>query len=94
MESPTKQTLNLSRLDKFAHFLSRNGVIPDITLISRIRSRALDEKDIKLRKLVYKDYILLEKIVQYSDEYIDDVIFSYEFSTAKLPNNWDAIVIK
>lgn len=102
MNSVKKRTINLSRLDYVANFLSRYNIKVDITLLHKEKGSGVNDiiplkneyRFYFLRRLEYKGYVILEKLVKYSDANVDDVIFSHEFEDNEVPAIWNPVEIR
>ncbi len=98
-----KNTVNMSNIDGTILTLKKLGVPYKVTILSKVKGLGLNddifEEDIKgilhpgiryydIRKLEYKDTIILEKMLRDNDCDFDDVIVSYEFKKGQEPKDW------
>jgi len=83
----------MSAIDGTISILEKLGISYKVTELGRILGLGLnddyrEEKDYPIRKLEYRDTILLEKMMRNSDCDMDDYIISYEFVKGHEPKNW------
>jgi len=98
-----KNTINRSTVDGTISVLKNLGTPYKVTILGRVMGLGLNDdifqEDIKgmlhreskhyeIRKLKYKDVIILEKMVRSGDCDADDYIVSYEFKINNVPKNW------
>lgn len=88
-----KNTRNESEVNSVVRTLKKLGVKYKLTTIGSVQGMGLNDDYrksslYKLRKLEYKDVVLLEKMVRSTDCDSDDVIISKEFKANKLPSEW------
>jgi len=101
--SYNKNTINRSAVDATIQVLKNLKIPYKLTILGKViglgSNNEVFEEDIKgilhptnkyyeIKKLEYKDVVILEKIIRNNDYDIDDYIMSYEFKINYVPRNW------
>lgn len=101
--SYNKNTINRSAVDATIQVLENLGTSYKVTKLGAVTGLGLNdeifEEDMKeilhseqryyeIRKLEYKDVIILEKMIRNKDCDVDDYILSYEFKKGCEPKDW------
>lgn len=98
-----KNIINTSAINNTISVLEKLGTPYTVTTLGKVRGRGLNDKIwmeknedaypictiYTLRKLEYKDVVLLEKIIRNSDCDVDDFILSFEFKKGHEPRDWE-----
>ncbi len=94
-----KHTINVSAIDDTISALENLGTPYTITILGKVQGHGLDDEIYEeaysictiytMRKLEYKDVVLLEKLRRNSDCDVDDFILSFEFKKGHEPRNWE-----
>jgi hypothetical protein len=94
-----KNTINLSRVDSFIEVLNILKEPYSIAVLKRVTGRGLndgaifgEERIYDLRRLGFKDKVMLEKITQTADCDSDDIISSELFDWNDEPIDWKWII--
>jgi hypothetical protein len=100
----SKETINLSKVDYIANYLSNNKIPFKIILLEKIKGRGINDtvfpfkkflkREYFLRRLEYANYIVLEQIVFIKDKELDDFIISKEYEKGKEPIKWTTKIYK
>jgi hypothetical protein len=87
-----KNTLNISEVEKTIELLKELNINYILTDIGEVQGYGLNDyskKDKhKIRRLEYKDKIILEKIIRTEECDLDDIIVSEKFDKNKVPKKW------
>ncbi len=93
-----KQTINLSTIDKIVTQLKKDDIYYNLSRIIRIKGRGVNDFDMAedhkvytLRKLTYKNTVILEKMILIDNMQLDDFIISYKFASNNSPYQWAAV---
>lgn len=86
-----KNTVRTSALDASLGVLKDLGADYDLTLLADVRGRGLNDGEFQtydIRRLEYKDVVILEHMVRTCDCDVDDVIESFRYTKGAEPENW------
>lgn len=90
-----KLTINKSEIDKTIELLKEFKIKYKLTILGEVIGYGLNDdigidesKKYKIRKLEYKDKIVLEQRVKSDDCDMDDYILSFKFDKNKVPKKW------
>ncbi len=97
-----KNTINYSTLDSIRELLLELGINYELSTLGVVQGRGLNDDEMyggrkngakyELRRLEYKDKVVLEQIVQDADCDVDDGIFSHKFNHSEEPKDWQFLV--
>ena len=86
-----KNTYNLSEVNGIIRTLKGLNVSYKLTVLGKIRGRGLNDDDnqyYSIRKLEYKNIIILEQMIRTTDCDTDDTIISYRFNKKEELKKW------
>lgn len=94
-----KNTIRNSEIDKTIEILKEFNEQYKLKILGKVRGYGLNDDYVeddmyKIRKLIYKDFIILEKMIRSSDCDFDDVIHSFKFKKNKVPKKWKIEVVQ
>ena len=92
-----KNTIKISEIDIIINLLQELNTPYKLTILGKVKGLGLnDTGDVyyEIRKLEYKDIVILERMERSKDCDADDVIVSYVFEKDKEPENWKIEIIK
>ena len=89
-----KNTIRASEIDTTMKVLTELKVEHTIETIGKVRGYGLNDDYAKtdihlIRKLTYKNFVVLEQMVRNTDCDLNDVIISEKFDKDKVPKKWD-----
>jgi len=89
-----KNTYNMSHIDEISRTLTKLKIHHAITILGKVKGMGMndtydDKEYYELRKLEYKDTVILEKMHRTTDCDTDDVIMSHEFKKSEEPKDWE-----
>ena len=86
-----KNTISFSELDAAKRTLDSLKASYQVSTVKEVEGMGLNDYDNKpylLRRLVYADTIILEKMIRHSDCDVDDIIVSQSFPSTQEPKDW------
>lgn len=88
-----KNTWSLSQIDAIIKTLKHLKTPYKLTVLGKVNATGIndyweDRKEYKIRKLEYKNIIILEQMHRTSDCDTDDIIESHEFRKEYIPKQW------
>lgn len=96
-----KNTVVMSDIDSTIKVLEKLGEKYTLTEIGKAKGMGLNDDiesdDIKfypIRKLTYRDVIILEQMRRHPDCDSDDCIVSHEFKLSEVPQNWEIDIME
>jgi hypothetical protein len=96
--SYNKNTINMSFLDGVKEVLDDTGTEYNIQNKKTVRGRGCNDdlcddttQSYNLRRLFCKKFVILERMMQYGDCDVDDVLESVRFETGNEPSDWEYV---
>jgi len=88
-----KNTLIITEVDSTIETLKSFNTPYKLTILGEIRGRGLNDDGeasypYLIRRLEYKDTVILEQMISATDCDTDDVLMSYRFDKKDEPKNW------
>ena len=90
-----KNTVVTSTVDSTIQVLERLGESYFLTVLGEVAGQGMNDSDGKIysvRKLAYRDTVILEQMYETDDCDADDYFMSYEFPAISEPHDWPLIV--
>lgn len=86
-----KNTIDYSNINAIIRVLKDMEEPYKVTVLGKVKGLGLNDEDdayYELRRLEYKDKVILEKMIRISDCDMDDSIISVEYSKIDEPKKW------
>ena len=92
--SYNKNTVSESEINSIIEVLKELDVEYTLETIGKVKGYGLNDEynnkeEHEIRKLTYKDFIVLEKMIRTTDCDLNDVIISNKFKKEEAPKEWE-----